>query len=169
MNPRRCGAQKYPSGRPRSFAITCAILFSKPRCLSSLNGMLFGSAQTRRAALKGCATTAAETVVAAQTLVAQAFRPAHTITTTNALETKHIHRASWGRVLLDLFHRADDAERGVRIISGNFRERDRTHPSADARVDGDVLFAVRTEIRDRVADDPRRAVELPQLRPGPPI
>ena len=55
---------------------------------------------------------------------------------------------------------------GVRIVGGDIGKRDRAHPAADARVDGDVLLAVGPEVGDRVADDARRDVELPELGAG---
>src|SRR4051794_5615965 len=71
------------------------------------------------------------------------------------LKREDIHRASCRCVLLDVLHRADHAERGVRIVGRDLREGDRAHPAADAGIDGDVLLAVRTKIGDRVADDAR--------------
>src|SRR3954470_4566854 len=68
------------------------------------------------------------------------------------LQPEHINRASSGGVLLDVFHRADDAQPGVRVVAGALREGDRAHPAADAGIDGDVLLAVRTKVGDRVAD-----------------
>src|SRR5213594_469857 len=51
MKPRRSGHHAYVAVVPRSFAKSAAILFSKPSSLSLEYGRLFGSAQTRNAAL----------------------------------------------------------------------------------------------------------------------
>src|SRR5581483_8766125 len=109
--PRRCGAQKYSTRRPRSRATRSAILFSNPCCRSFENGMLFGSEQTRRTPPVRLNADTTHTTAASAT----------------SLQTEDIHRASRACVLLDLFHRADDAEPRVRIVSGDFRKRDGAH------------------------------------------
>src|SRR5438477_1199390 len=148
MNPRRWGDQKYSSGRWTSWAMSSEILFSKPSPARFENGMLFGSEQTRSGG--GAPPTSADNAT----------------TATIVLKAEHIDGASRSRVLLDLFHRADDAERRVRIVGGDIRERDRAHPAADARVDGDVLPAIRADVRDWVRDDTRGDVKLPKLGAG---
>src|SRR3954471_22843932 len=111
--------------------------------------MLFGSAHT----LSGgaLAPTIAETAHAR----------------TSPLEAEDIDRAPGRCIFLDVFHRAHDAQRCVRIVGRYLGKRDRSHPSADPGIDGDVLLAVRTEVGDGISDDARRGVELPEFRPRP--
>src|SRR4026207_2136964 len=73
--------------------------------------------------------------------------------TTVCLKPEDINRIAGSGVLLDVFHRADHAEPRVWIVGGDGWERDGAHPPANARIDGDVLLAVGSEICDRVADD----------------
>src|SRR6185369_15640033 len=82
------------------------------------------------------------------------------------LEAEDIHRAPGRRLLLDLLLRADDAQRRVGVVGRDVGERHRAHPAADTRVDGHVLLAVWAAVGNRIADDARRAVELPQLIAG---
>src|SRR5690349_8024475 len=115
MKPRRCGNHVYSTVVPSSFAISVASSFSKPSPCSSENGRLFGSEHTRSGS---CVAAPAGEHAAAASM------------TTRALEAEHIDHISWARVLLDVLHRADDAERRVRIVGGDIRERDRAHPAA---------------------------------------
>src|SRR6185369_17456129 len=113
MKPRRCGNQKYSSGRTNSCATSVAILFSNPAPRSFENGMLLGSAHTR----------------SGDRALGPAARPAHSATTTpRRLQTEDIHRTSWRRVLLDVLHGADHTERRVGVVCGDLRKRDRAHP-----------------------------------------
>src|SRR5205085_7652640 len=80
-----------------------------------------------------------------------------------SLETKDIHRASCGRVLLDVFHCANHAEPCIRIVGRDIRKGDGAHPATDAGIDRDILLDIRTEVGDRVRDDAGCDVELPEV------
>src|SRR5439155_21596606 len=85
-NPRRCGNQKYSSGRPNSCATRVAILFSDPAPRSFENGMLLGSADTRS---DDCA-------------LEPTVSPAHSVRTKpTRLQTEDIDRAPRRRGFLD--------------------------------------------------------------------
>src|SRR5690348_11183399 len=101
--------------------------FSKPACARSENGKLFGSAQTRSTCGSGGGTSLASVTAGATSRTGggacgagrapNATRPrnAHETAATSALNTvclepEDIDRAPWRRVLLDVLHRADDAQ-----------------------------------------------------------
>src|SRR3954465_5727667 len=79
------------------------------------------------------------------------------------LQPEHINRASSGGVLLDVFHCADHAAAGVRIVGGDLREGDRCGPAADAGIGGDVLIPIRTKVGDRGAGRVVGDVNVPDL------
>src|SRR5690606_9797157 len=81
-------------------------------------------------------------------------------------QPEDVEHAARARVVLDALHGAYHAQRRVRIVVGDVGKRRRAHPAADPGIDGDVLLAIRTEVRDRVADDPGAGLELPQFPPG---
>src|SRR5438067_11165641 len=97
MKPRRCGSQKYASGRRRSRATIAAILFSSPSRRAFENGRLFGSAHTRSGDADAVIVRLKPdaTAIDASSAIAAALQPE---------DIQHVARA---RVLLDLFHRAD--------------------------------------------------------------
>src|SRR4029077_532727 len=61
---------------------------------------------------------------------------------------------------------ADCAQRGGRILGADTERDARAGPAAHSGEHGDVLLAIGSEIRHRVPDDARRALELPEQRPG---
>ena len=61
-------------------------------------------------------------------------------------------------------HRVDEAERGGAVARVEIARDDRARPAADAGEHGDVLLAVRAAVGDRLADDPRAGLELPEQR-----
>jgi hypothetical protein len=77
---------------------------------------------------------------------------AHIVTA--SLWTEDIKQISRRTQCLDLFHRAHNTERSVRIIRGKVGQCRCSHPAANARIDGNVLLAVRAGERDRVTDSP---------------
>src|SRR4051812_29099413 len=73
-----------------------------------------------------------------------------------------MEHAAFHRVLRQVFHRVDEAERG-RAVAGVEVPRDHpAGPSAHARQDADVLLAVRGAPGDRLSDDAGGCAELPE-------
>src|SRR5690242_9716505 len=60
----------------------------------------------------------------------------------------------------------DRAQRGGRILGADAERHTGARPAAHSGEHGDVLLAIGSEIRHRVPDDARRALELPQQRAG---
>src|SRR5205085_11445633 len=73
-----------------------------------------------------------------------------------------IERASLRRVVGQVTHRVDEAERGCGVARVETGGDNRARPSADARKHGDVLLAVRAFVDDGLADDSRPGLELPE-------
>src|SRR6185312_760465 len=61
--PRRCGCQVYCTGAPSASPTSRAMAFSSPSCFWFENGMLFGSAQTRRGGAAASRPTSASRAV----------------------------------------------------------------------------------------------------------
>src|SRR5690606_30266419 len=147
----------------------------KPSRRALENGRLLGSAHTRSRLARAPSPSAAGARAAAaprpptstgHTTPASAATSSTAMAANGRLEAEDIEHVPGVRVVLDVLHRADDAERGVRVVDRHGRIGDRAHPPADPGVDCDVLPAVRAEIRHRVADDPGAGLELPQLLPA---
>src|SRR5690349_18210390 len=81
-------------------------------------------------------------------------------------QREDIELASGARVLRQILHRADEAAARRRIFRRQLCRDDGAGPAANAREHGDVLLAVRTEIRDRLTDDARARLVLPLQRAG---
>src|SRR5687768_10994508 len=109
--------------------------FSKPSPRSFENGRLFGSAQTRNslrhAEPRSKATTSSDRL----------------------WKREDIDRASFGRVIGQILHSADEAKSGS-FVRGIEPSRDNcARPSADTIRNRDVLFAVRSPKTDGLPDD----------------
>src|SRR5215204_6212912 len=81
-------------------------------------------------------------------------------------EYEHVERAALRRRVRQVAHGVDEAERGARVPGVEAAGDDRTRPSAHARQNGDVLLAVGPAVRDRLPDDPRARLELPERLAG---
>src|SRR5690349_19859914 len=77
---------------------------------------------------------------------------------------KDIQHASLSRVLRQVSHRTHKAERGGRVARGESTRNDRARPAADTREYRHVLLPGRPTITNRLPDDPRATLELPQQR-----
>src|SRR5581483_9596816 len=88
---------------------------------------------------------------------------AHATATIALRKREDIQRPSLRRVLRQIGHRGDEAERRGRIRGREVAGDDGAGPSAHAGEYGDVLLAVRAFVRDRLSDDSGTGLELPQL------
>src|SRR5690242_18206746 len=156
-NPRRCGSQVYSIVAPRSSAMSWAILFSKPSSLSLLNGRLFGSAAMRSTGRVVCASPVAAATNSPMSIAAAGV--------TKLREAEDIERASLCRVLGQVLHRVDEAERGAGISDIQVAGDHRARPTSHAGKNRDILLAVRTLERGRLPDDAAAALELPKRFP----
>src|SRR5215212_831674 len=65
-------------------------------------------------------------------------------------------------MLRQIAHRVHESEGAVAVAWIEIARDDGAGPAADAAHDGDVLLAVGAAVGDRLADDSRRGLELPQ-------
>src|SRR6187551_1925978 len=136
-----------------------ASAFSNPSARSFEYGRLLGSAQTRSGG-RCCVPRLWATAISSN--VTTSVSPAN-----RTLEREDIEHAPESRVLLDLFHRPDDAERRIGIVDRHVRRRDGAHPASNPGIDRDVLLAVGADVGDRIADDAGAGLELPQFGAAP--
>jgi YVTN family beta-propeller protein len=139
---------------PRSSATRRAIRFSNPDSSRCEYGRLSGSAQTRSS---DRASLARATPVAASARAATATR--------HSGKGEDIQRPSLARIVGQVLHGVDEALGRSAVAPVELAGDNRTGPAADSRQDRDVLLAVRAAVGDRLADDARAGLELPQRRP----
>src|ERR1041384_1970781 len=75
---------------------------------------------------------------------------------------EYIKHASSRRVIRQISHRTYKAERCSRVTRIESTRNDRSGPPPTARKNRNVLLAIRTAISNRLADNSRAALELPQ-------
>src|SRR5688500_147417 len=171
-NPRRCAHQVYATVRPMSRAMSWAIRFSNPSPRSFEKGRLLGSEQTRRAlgALGALGALRALRALREATTTPTAFSSVSALSAPSALsalgQCKDIQRPSLRRVLRKVAPRVRDSAAPYRVARVEPRRHDGAGPSADPGQDRDILFAVRTAIGHRLADDPRARLVLPEQLAG---
>src|SRR5688500_9997408 len=163
--PRRCAHQVYSTVAPSSRATRSARRFSNPSSRWLEKGRLFGSAQTRsvRTAAR-CSPPPARGIDAAA--IPTSSGSASSAAAPRLWKGEDMERPSLGRRLLQVAHRVHESERGGGVAGIEVAGDDRSRPAANAGEDGHVLLAVRSAIADRLADDPRSGLELPERRAG---
>src|SRR4051812_5995502 len=106
-----------------------------------------------------------------------ARRPASTVRgSTNPLLRRNLlvqaedrQHSALGAELVGIAERAESAQARRRVLVADSGGDADAGPSADAGEDGDVLLAVGPEVRHRVADDPGRSLEPPEILAGLPV
>src|SRR5690242_6244339 len=76
-------------------------------------------------------------------------------------KSEHIQHPPFRRLLRQILHGVDEAERCTGVARVETTGDDATRPTADAGEDSDVLLAVRATIRHRLTDDAGACFELP--------
>src|SRR5688572_14398232 len=79
------------------------------------------------------------------------------------LERKHEQHSSPARPPREIGQRRSTLSDVIRQVRGHIAGDEEAHVAADARVDRDVLLAIRPQVRDGIADDAGADLELPQL------
>src|SRR5437764_1282694 len=136
-----------------SFAISCAILFSNPSRFSFENGRLFGSAVMRRMRFDESLGAFASGTGMQQSCCASATLAPNESKNASLRQREDIEHSALRGFVRQIVHRVDETERAGRIAPIKIARDDRTRPTADAAQDRDVLFAIRSLVGDRLADD----------------
>src|SRR3954454_7950339 len=76
---------------------------------------------------------------------------------------EHIQHPAFGRCLGKIFHGVDEPERGARVSDIQAAGHNGPGPAAHPGEHGHVFLAVRSPVHNRLADDPRANLELPDL------
>src|SRR3954470_17961764 len=116
-----------------------AMRFSKPDSSACENGRVSGSAHTR--------SSPASAELQARSRLRQ---------------RKNMQHAALDGVFGQVAHRVGEAEAHGAVARVDFLRDGDAGPAADARENRDVLLAVRALERDRLADDSRARLELPE-------
>src|SRR3954462_10614061 len=85
------------------------------------------------------------------------------------VQAEHRQHSALGAELVGIAERAESAQACRRVLVADSGGDADAGPSADPGEDGDVLLAVRSQVRHRVADDPGRSLEPPELLAGLPV